>query len=108
MQSTLFAVFFAFFASSMVPVMALPTPSSLTTRACNALKCAVALGPTGVGCVAAAAEVGANPIADAGCVAGAVNSVANAPAACSGCGSGIASKVESGIGSVESAISGIF
>ncbi|KIJ44750.1 hypothetical protein M422DRAFT_30226 [Sphaerobolus stellatus SS14] len=76
--------------------VAFASPISLhLARSCSAGKCAVALGPAGVGCIAAAAQIGVDPIADAGCVAGAVDSAVNVPDACSGCGGGIVSDIES-------------
>jgi hypothetical protein len=61
---------------------------------CDIAKCGVALAPTGVGCVAAAVELGANPLADAGCVAGVVNLGVNAPAVCAPCFSSLGDAIE--------------
>ncbi|KAH8896793.1 hypothetical protein GQ53DRAFT_743356 [Thozetella sp. PMI_491] len=48
-------------------------------------KCVAALAPTVVACGAALVEEGLNPIADAACIAAAVNAGVNTPDACKGC-----------------------
>ncbi|KIJ26719.1 hypothetical protein M422DRAFT_38107, partial [Sphaerobolus stellatus SS14] len=58
--------------------VAFASPISLhLIRSCDAGKCAVALGPAAVGCLAAGVQIGVDPIADAGCVAGVVDSAVN-------------------------------
>ncbi|KAF8511382.1 hypothetical protein JB92DRAFT_2831198 [Gautieria morchelliformis] len=104
--------FVAIFAALAGVAMASPMSLHLIRR-CDLTSCAVALGPAAVGCTGAAVEVGANPLADAGCVASALNSVVNPPAACSGCGSdptvtGIESAVGGAVDDVKSAIGSIF
>ncbi|KZT61527.1 hypothetical protein CALCODRAFT_479805 [Calocera cornea HHB12733] len=62
---------------SLMALSALALPTALprartlqlpVARSCSLLKCAVALGPTGLACVDAAVEVGENPLADADCL----------------------------------------
>jgi len=60
-----------------------------TRQSCDIAACGVALAPTGVGCVSAAVKLGADPFADAGCVAGVTNLGVNTPAACEPCFSAI-------------------
>jgi hypothetical protein len=56
-----------------------PSPS------CSILKCAAALGPSGLACVAAAVQEGLDPMTDLPCIAAIINDVVNPPAACAGC-----------------------
>ena len=50
----------------------------ITAHLCPTIaNCVVALAPTVVACGAAAAEVGANPLADAGCIVAAINAGVN-------------------------------
>ncbi|KAF8073330.1 hypothetical protein FPV67DRAFT_1477413 [Lyophyllum atratum] len=66
-------------------VVALPSGHVFMRASCDIAGCVVALAPTVVGCVGAAAAAGANVIADAGCLAGAVNAAVNMPADCDQC-----------------------
>jgi len=106
----------ALFVAAAATVMARPM-NLMAVRDCDVAQCAIALGPTAVGCGAAAVEVGANPIADISCLAGGLNAAVNTPASCTACASelGITKAVgdaESAVGGavddVTSAISGIF
>jgi len=106
----------ALFVAAAVTVTASPM-NLMAVRDCDVAGCAIALGPLAVGCGAAAVEVGANPIADAGCLAGGLNAVANTPAKCTGCAAklgidGAVNKTESAIGGavddVKTAFSDIF
>ncbi|KIJ43373.1 hypothetical protein M422DRAFT_253252 [Sphaerobolus stellatus SS14] len=72
------------------------------------IACALGLGPTGAGCISAAVEVGANPIADASCVAGALKTAVSPPASCSGCGGGLVDDVEGAFDDVKNGIEGLF
>lgn len=76
-----------FFAATAFFAIASVSAAPLLKRqdACDAVSCAAALGPTGVGCVSAAVKLGADPFADAGCVAGIANLGANTPAQCKAC-----------------------
>lgn len=56
-----------------------------TAGTCDLLKCAAALGPLGVGCVASAAQAFLDPITDAACLASALNDFENKPTECDGC-----------------------
>ncbi|KAF8492123.1 hypothetical protein JB92DRAFT_3147532 [Gautieria morchelliformis] len=77
--------------------VAMASPMSLhLIRSCDLAKCAIALGPTGVSCTKAVVSEGEDPFVDAGCIAAAVNSVVNTPAACTGCGSAISGAVNAG------------
>jgi len=91
---------------------AVPTGVQSISQGCDAVSCAVALGPTAVGCVSAAAQAGLDPVSDAGCFAsGGLKVLKNPPAACNGCGSDIENAVTKGatsvIGSVGSALKSI-
>jgi len=66
-------------------VLALPTGHTYMRVSCDIAACVAALAPTVVGCVAAAAQSGANVIADAACLAATTNSAINVPASCDQC-----------------------
>ncbi|GLB39421.1 hypothetical protein LshimejAT787_0605830 [Lyophyllum shimeji] len=66
-------------------VLALPSGHTFMRVSCDIAGCVAALAPTVVGCAGAAAAAGANVIADAGCLAGAVNAAVNIPADCDQC-----------------------
>jgi len=97
----------AILATLAASAYAAPT-TVLYPRACDATKCAIALGPAAVTCVGAAVQAGLDPITDAACFATALNAAVNAPAACAGCAPGVQSAVQDALGSAESAISSIF
>lgn len=59
--------------------------ASPAPNTCSILKCAAALGPGGLACVAAAVQEGLDPMTDLPCIAALINDVANPPAPCVGC-----------------------
>ncbi|KAH8818977.1 hypothetical protein DL96DRAFT_377242 [Flagelloscypha sp. PMI_526] len=85
-------------------------PMYLTPAArqgCDAVACGIAVAPTGVGCVSAAAQLGADPFSDAGCVASVVNLGVNTPAVCQPCVSTIGDTVKGVAGQVGDAVTGV-
>jgi Fungal calcium binding protein len=76
---TLFAA-----AALAVPTPTSPPPSE-STGDCEILKCAAALGPAGIACVASALQEGLDPLTDLPCIAAVINDVANPPESCQGC-----------------------
>ncbi|KAH8832934.1 hypothetical protein DL96DRAFT_693213 [Flagelloscypha sp. PMI_526] len=91
---------------TLLAAAAAVSAAPLAQRACNLGKCAAALAPTVVGCGAAAAELGANLLADAACLAAAVNDGVNLPSVCSGCQSKVKELLEDGAEAVGDAVSG--
>ncbi|KAG6914669.1 hypothetical protein DXG01_016029 [Tephrocybe rancida] len=69
----------------MSAVVALPSGHIFMRQSCNIAGCVIALAPSVVSCVSAAAQEGVNLISDASCLAGAVKSAVDIPAACETC-----------------------
>ncbi|KAJ7601890.1 hypothetical protein DFH06DRAFT_1488997 [Mycena polygramma] len=67
---------------------ALAAPAPLFLRqaaACDIKNCVLDLAPSVVSCAAAAAQVGVDPISDAGCLIAAAKDVTALPPSCNGC-----------------------
>jgi len=104
MQFSIVALVAVFVAS----VSAVPTSVHPTRQSCDVESCAVALGPTAVSCVSAAAQAGVDPVSDAGCFVSGLKTFLDPPAACNGCASSLGSTITSAAGSVESEFKSIF
>ncbi|KAJ6544647.1 hypothetical protein DFH09DRAFT_1088513 [Mycena vulgaris] len=104
MQFSLIALF------TLVAASVSAAPAPLRARTCDIkmpiqpAACVLDLGPSVVGCAAAAAQLGADPISDAGCILAAIKDVAELPPSCNGCGGGLASDFED----AKNAIEGLF
>ncbi|KAJ7212638.1 hypothetical protein GGX14DRAFT_620951 [Mycena pura] len=84
---------------------AAPAPLFLRDGTCDIKTCVLALAPTVVGCGSAAAQLGADPVSDAGCLISAATDVNSFPASCDGCAEqfGVSDAISSAAGDVESA-----
>ncbi|KAJ7064036.1 hypothetical protein C8F01DRAFT_38676 [Mycena amicta] len=113
MQFSLVAVL----ATLAATVVAGPAPLFLRDGTCDIKSCVLDLGPSVVGCGSAAAQLGADPFSDAGCLLAAAKDVAQFPPSCAGCADqfgvtaaigNAASSVESGLSSLGGDIAGLF
>ncbi|KAJ7028392.1 hypothetical protein C8F04DRAFT_1398916 [Mycena alexandri] len=75
----------AFFAVLATGVAAAPTPLFMRQDTCDIATCVIDLGGSVVSCAAAAAQVGVDPISDAGCLFAAAKTVTSFPPSCNGC-----------------------
>ncbi|KAG6848610.1 hypothetical protein H0H93_015546 [Arthromyces matolae] len=71
-----FAFVLSFF-MMFTTILALPSGHVFMRASCNIGKCVAALAPTAVSCTGAAAQEGANVLADAACLASALNAGEN-------------------------------
>ncbi|KAJ7933440.1 hypothetical protein B0H13DRAFT_1856217 [Mycena leptocephala] len=96
---------------------ALAAPASLYPRqTCDIKNCFLDLAPTGVSCVAAAAQGELDIVSDGGCLIAAAKDVVDLPASCTGCAaqlgitlpsassSGVVGSIESGLESAGNAV----
>ncbi|KAJ7159472.1 hypothetical protein C8R46DRAFT_1224063 [Mycena filopes] len=103
MQFTLVALF-AVLATSVTAA-----PAALFLRddaVCDISSCVVSLAGSVVSCGTAAAQLGADPFSDAGCLFAAVKTVTEFPPACDGCLEKFGVNVPGGVASAESAVKG--
>ncbi|KAJ7160322.1 hypothetical protein C8R46DRAFT_1194689 [Mycena filopes] len=76
----------AFFAAVLATgVAAAPAPLFLRQDVCDIATCVIDLGGSVVSCAAAAAQLGVDPISDAGCLFAAAKTVTAFPPSCNGC-----------------------
>ncbi|KAJ7245348.1 hypothetical protein B0H12DRAFT_1127575 [Mycena haematopus] len=96
--------------------LAVPAPLFLRQTTCIIASCVVDLAPSVVACATAAAQVGVDPVSDAGCLIAAAKDVVELPASCNGCAqqfgvstaaTGVVGDVESGLESLGSDITGL-
>ncbi|KAJ7921337.1 hypothetical protein B0H13DRAFT_2656030 [Mycena leptocephala] len=78
-------------------------PLRLRRNTCDLKNCALDLAPTVLGCGSAAAQLGADPFSDAGCVVAALKDAVDLPASCNGCADqlGISSAVDEAKNGIE-------
>ncbi|KAJ7921338.1 hypothetical protein B0H13DRAFT_2416549 [Mycena leptocephala] len=92
-------------------------PLRLRQSTCNISTCVLDLAPSVVACASAAAQLGADPFSDAGCLIAAVKDVAEFPDSCDGCAEqlGVTDAIDeakngisNAIGEAENGIEGLF
>ncbi|KAJ7022584.1 hypothetical protein C8F04DRAFT_1272503 [Mycena alexandri] len=101
----------AFFAVLATGVAGAPAPLFLRQDICDIATCVIDLGGSVVSCASAAAQLGVDPISDAGCLFAAAKTVTSFPPSCNGClekfGVSVPTATINGaIGSVETAVEG--
>ncbi|KAJ7712371.1 hypothetical protein B0H16DRAFT_1702978 [Mycena metata] len=99
----------AFFAVLATGVAAAPAPIFMRQDVCDIAQCVINLGGSVVSCAAAAAQVGVDPVSDAGCLFAAAKTVTSFPPSCNGCleqfGVSVPTATINGaLGSVETAV----
>ncbi|KAJ6471736.1 hypothetical protein C8R47DRAFT_1324826 [Mycena vitilis] len=111
MQFSVVAILAAFAAGAL----AAPAPIFMRQDTCDIKNCVLDLAPSVVSCGSAAAQLGADPVSDAGCLIAAAKDVVDLPPACSGClaqfgiaipSTGVLGSIEDGISSAGDAIKG--
>ncbi|KAJ6585602.1 hypothetical protein B0H19DRAFT_1110269 [Mycena capillaripes] len=89
-------------------------PLRMRQDTCDLESCILNLGPAAIGCVSAAAQLGADPFSDAGCLVAAAKDAVDLPPSCNGCADqlGITSEfdaaknaVSNGVDAAEGAVS---
>ncbi|KAJ7700293.1 hypothetical protein B0H16DRAFT_772961 [Mycena metata] len=96
----------AFFAVLATGVTAAPVSVFLRQNACDIKTCVIALAGTVVSCGSAAAQLGADPFSDAGCLFAAAQTTTNFPPSCDGCLEQFGVNVPGAVSSAESAVEG--
>ncbi|KAJ7020223.1 hypothetical protein C8F04DRAFT_1194018 [Mycena alexandri] len=96
----------AFFAVLATGVTAAPAALFLRQDACDIKSCVIALAGTVVSCGTAAAQLGADPFSDAGCLFAAVKTTTEFPPSCDGCLEQFGVNVPGAVSTAESAVEG--
>ncbi|KAF7364555.1 CBP domain-containing protein [Mycena venus] len=87
--------------------LAAPAPLFRRQNTCDIKNCVLDLAPSVVSCGSAAAQLVADPVADAGCLIAAAKDVVDLPPSCNGCAQQLGITLPTGgvIGSIESGLS---
>ncbi|KAJ6585694.1 hypothetical protein B0H19DRAFT_1110503 [Mycena capillaripes] len=103
----------AILAALATGALAAPAPLFLRQDTCDIKSWVIDLAPSAVSCGSAAAQLGADPVSDAGCLIAAAKDVVNLPPSCNGClaqfgvtqaATGVVGTIEGGLESAGHAI----